>query len=166
MPKKHLDKDAAFSSLDKEIFEYLFSHSPNAVAMVHGGSQFPDIAGLVEFYAFDDGLLIVADIENLPKTTTNIFAFHIHEGNSCENDFSETGSHFNPNNLPHPQHAGDLPPLFSCDSAAWQAVFTNRLRLEDALGRVVVIHQNPDDFTTQPAGNSGNKIACGKIEKV
>lgn len=152
--------------IDKEIFQYLFSHKPAAVASISGGDEFPEIEGAVELYAFESGVLIVADIEGLPKTPTNIFAFHIHEGTSCENNFSETGGHFNPKNVSHPQHAGDLPPLFSCDGEAWQAVFTRRFRIEDVLGRTVVIHHSPDDFTTQPAGNSGNKIACGKIEKV
>lgn len=159
-------EESEFPKIDKEIFSYLASHSPNALAKVRGGENFPDIEGVVEFYSFDEGVLLVADIENLPKTETKIFAFHIHEGNSCENNFSETGGHLNPQNFPHPQHAGDLPPLFSCDGNAWQAVFTNRFQMKDIIGRVVVIHQNPDDFTSQPAGNSGTKIACGKIEKV
>lgn len=41
---------------------------------------------------------------------------------------------------------------------------TNKFTLQDVIGKVVIIHSMPDDFTTQPSGNSGEKIACGKIE--
>ncbi len=154
------------NKIDKQIFNFLASNNPDAVAVISGGNSFPQISGCVEFYALPIGVMIVADVDNLPQTTTNIFAFHIHEGQTCSNNFSQTGGHFNPKDVPHPQHSGDLPPLFSNGGSAWQAVFSNRFRLEDVLGRVLVIHQNPDDFTSQPAGNSGEKIACGKIEKV
>jgi Cu-Zn family superoxide dismutase len=40
---------------------------------------------------------------------------------------------------------------------------TNRFTLDEIIGRVIIIHDKPDDFTSQPSGNSGNKIACGKI---
>ena len=41
----------------------------------------------------------------------------------------------------------------------------NKFKIKDILGRVIIIHDMPDDFTTQPSGNSGTKIACGKIER-
>ena len=44
-------------------------------------------------------------------------------------------------------------------------VLINKFKIKDILGKVVIIHDSPDDFTTQPSGNSGTKIACGKIEK-
>ena len=40
---------------------------------------------------------------------------------------------------------------------------TNRFRVEEILGKTVIIHDSPDDFTSQPAGNAGKKIACGMI---
>ena len=45
------------------------------------------------------------------------------------------------------------------------SVLINKLKIKDIIGKVVIIHDSPDDFTTQPSGNSGTKIACGKIEK-
>ena len=43
-------------------------------------------------------------------------------------------------------------------------VLINKFKIKDIIGKVVIIHDSPDDFTTQPSGNSGKKIACGKIE--
>lgn len=153
-------------NIDKSIFNYLFNNAPSAAAKVLGGETYPDIVGLVEFYPFSSGVLVVANVDELPKTENNIFAFHIHEGNSCENNFEGSGAHFNPQNMPHPQHAGDMPPLFSNGGSAWQAFFTDRFTLDEIVGRTVIIHSGVDDFTSQPSGNSGQKIACGKILRV
>jgi len=110
--------------------------------------------------------MLEAEILGLPKTETGFFAFHIHEGNGCGGeDFSETGGHYNPGGRMHPNHAGDLPPLLGDHGKAYMKVFTDRLFLEEVVGRTVVIHSNPDDFHTQPSGNAGKKIACGLIEK-
>ena len=45
------------------------------------------------------------------------------------------------------------------------AVVTDRFTISDIIGRTVVIHKSPDDFTTQPSGNAGAKIACGEIKR-
>jgi len=113
-----------------------------------------------------NGVLVVADIENLPKTETNIFAFHIHSGSTCNDNFVNSGTQYNPTNREHPNHAGDMPPLFSNNGEAWFAFFNQRFNINEVVGKAVIIHDNPDDFTTQPSGNSGTKIACGVIEKV
>lgn len=78
--------------------------------------------------------------------------------------FPNTGNHYNPDNVPHPEHAGDLPPLLSNNGYAWMNFYTGRLNLNDIIGRSLVIHSMADDFRTQPSGNSGDKIACGVIE--
>ena len=80
-------------------------------------------------------------------------------------DFSGTGSHYNPAGQAHPEHAGDLPPLFRCNGNAFLSVRTDRLPVKEIIGRTVVIHSDPDDFYTQPAGNAGKEIACGVICK-
>lgn len=63
----------------------------------------------------------------------------------------------------HPEHEGDLPPLLSDKGTAWMMVYTTRFFPEEVVGKTVVIHDMPDDFRTQPSGNSGEKIACGEI---
>ena len=80
--------------------------------------------------------------------------------------FPNTGNHYNPGNVPHPEHAGDLPPLLSNSGYAWMSFYTSRLNLEDIIGRSLVIHSMADDFTSQPSGNSGDKIGCGVIKSV
>lgn len=138
---------------------------PGAVARVQSEGG---ITGAVKFYQMGDGVLVVADIAGLPQSSpTGFFAFHIHAGTDCGGmDYADTGGHFNPSGALHPVHAGDLPPLLSVDGQAHMAVLTGRFHLSDVLGRTVVIHENPDDFHTQPAGNAGRKLACGVIQPV
>lgn len=140
---------------------------PNAVADIRGSAAYPDLQGYVRFYQQRCCVLIEVNVQGLPETQTGFFGFHIHTGESCTgNDFADTGNHYNPENTPHPLHAGDLPPLLYCCGGAYLAVLTGRFRVRDILGRTIVIHDRADDFTTQPAGNAGTKIACGVIEQV
>ena len=138
---------------------------PKAIAEIKGNRDYPDLRGEVRFFEKNGMVLVIADIKGLPKTNrSGFFAFHIHEGERCGGDgFSETGGHYNPDVKPHPMHAGDLPPLLSADGIGYLAVLTDRFSVKDIIGRTVVIHKNADDFVTQPAGNAGEKIACGRI---
>lgn len=70
---------------------------------------------------------------------------------------------YNEDTLPHGNHIGDFPVLFSNNGYARMSFFTDKFKPEDIIGRSVIIHQNPDDYRTQPAGNSGKRIACGVI---
>ncbi len=141
--------------------------SPDAVAQIRGGIDAPHLSGCVQFYQEKGCVLIVARISGLPKESeTGFFGFHIHQGGSCAGtDFSETGTHYNPAQQPHPKHAGDLPPLLACGGNGYLSVKTDRFSVGDIIGRTVVIHSDPDDFRSQPAGNAGNKIACGVIRR-
>lgn len=147
---------------------------PVAYADIKGSAAYPDINGIVRFYRVTDGVLVNAEIYDLPTAPpicgANVFGFHIHEGNSCtgnETDpFANAGGHFNPGGCEHPAHAGDLPPLFANHSGfAWYIVLTNRFKWGDIIGRTVIVHAMPDDFHTQPSGNSGTRIGCGIINR-
>lgn len=140
---------------------------PDAMAQITGGAEAPLLSGCVKFFQEHDCVLIVARVSGLPRVSkTGFFGFHIHQGESCsETDFSGTGSHYNPAEQAHPEHAGDLPPLLRCKGNAYLSVRTDRFSVKEIIGRTVVIHSNPDDFRTQPAGNAGKKIACGVIRK-
>ncbi|MBQ7328375.1 MAG: superoxide dismutase family protein [Oscillospiraceae bacterium] len=141
---------------------------PYAAAQIRGGTEAPQLSGCVQFYQENGCVLIVAKISGLPrKSKAGFFGFHIHEGDTCTGtDFSGTGSHYNPSDQAHPKHAGDLPPLLECQGNAYLSVRTDRFSVMDIIGRSVVIHSDPDDFYSQPAGNAGKKIACGVICKV
>jgi len=67
---------------------------------------------------------------------------------------------------PHGNHAGDFPVLFSNAGVARMSFFTNRFHVNDIIGKSVIIHESPDDYRSQPAGNSGKKLACGIIQNV
>ena len=139
---------------------------PVAEAIIRGGNEYPELTGKIKFYQKRNAVLVVADIQGLPQTSTGFFGFHIHEGKSCGGtNFEETKGHYNPTNVPHPIHAGDLPPLMRCNGGAYLAVATDRFRIAEIIGRTVVIHNMPDDFISQPAGNAGTKIACGIIRR-
>jgi len=143
---------------------------PAAFAPMSGGDTAPDISGIVSFFPYSGGSLVVADLAGLPHETgpcsSRVFGFHIHEGAACTGaGFAETQGHYDPNACLHPSHAGDLPPLFGCGGKAYLAVFTNRFQVPEVIGRTVVIHDMPDDFTSQPSGHSGTKIACGVIRR-
>ena len=143
----------------------LFIH-PCATAKIRGSDAYPKLRGEVRFYKWGDCVLVEASVQGLPVNKTGFFGFHIHSGENCSGDnFADTGSHYNPDKMPHPSHSGDLPPLLSCHGSAYLAVMTGRFSIADIIGRTVVIHNNADDFTTQPAGNAGTKIACGVICK-
>lgn len=142
----------------------IYSGKPSAIATLKGGKEAPLLTGQVRFYQRPGGILVEADVSGLPKNASGFYGFHIHTGSSCAGeDFSATGTHYNPGNQLHPNHAGDLPPLMSYGERAYLAVITDRFSVSDIFGRTVVIHFLPDDFHSQPAGNAGTKIACGTI---
>lgn len=153
------------------MFSYIFK---GAKAQIKGGKDYPLINGEVYFKETKEGVMITAKVNGLPKSKDKckgrFFGFHIHEGTSCtgnkEDEFANALAHYNPGNCSHPYHAGDLPPLLENNGYAYMSVLVNKFKIKDIIGKVIIIHDSPDDFKTQPSGNSGKKIACGKIEKV
>ncbi len=137
---------------------------PQAVAKVYGSKAYSAISGQVNFYQMSNGVLVAASVTGLPN---GILGFHIHTGSRCsgtaDDPFANTLTHYNPENVPHPNHAGDMPPLFSNHGCAFQVFFTDRFSVKEIIRKTVVIHSKPDDFTSQSAGNAGEKIACGEI---
>ena len=144
---------------------------PDAVAIINGSKAYPHIHGIVRFYTVKSGVMVRAEVWGLPQGEGEcgfpVFGFHIHSGGSCsgnkEDLFADALGHYNPQSCPHPAHAGDLPPLFGVGGRAVSVFLTNRFNVREVIGKAVIIHSSPDDFTTQPAGNSGTKIACGII---
>jgi Cu-Zn family superoxide dismutase len=164
-----------FSDIRRSFFPLvaIMSQRPDAAAVLIGSEAEPQISGVTQFYQTDSGVLVVAQIFGLPYTegdcSDRVYGFHIHSGEACagnENDpFSEAGTHFDPQNCSHPGHAGDLPPLFGNHGLAVCAVLTDRFTVREILHRTVVVHSDRDDFSTDPSGSAGTKIACGVIER-
>lgn len=146
---------------------------PVAYAVIRGSEKFKTIQGNVYFYEVYNGTVLVGEIFGIPdeleKESGGFLGFHIHEGGSCmenqEEAFAAAGGHFNPEKEAHPKHEGDLPPLLSHRGVAWMEVYTGRFYPEDVLGKTIIIHNRPDDFRTQPSGESGKRIACGEIRE-
>jgi len=152
-------------------FVYLLENSsPRALAWVRGGKEAPQLSGLVKFYDTPyGGVLVEAEVFGLPninaQNSSNYYAMHIHNGSGCSDSFTHIDGHFNPTNEPHPEHAGDLIPLLGNQGYAWTAFYDKRFNIEEILGKFVIIHAKPDDFTSQPSGDPGAVIACGEIRR-
>lgn len=156
------------------ILSYLsvFLGKPQATAEIKGSEDYPEIEGGMCFYQTDKGVIAGIEISGLPTENdvckSPVFALHIHEGMSCtgnEKDmFANAMSHYNPRGCSHPYHAGDLPPLFGSNGFAFSVFLSDRFTADEIIGKTVIIHSSPDDFTTQPSGNAGTKIACGVIK--
>lgn len=151
----------------------VFRLRPQAFAKIRGSEAYPGISGTVFFYQTMNGVLVATEVFGLPSApglcTQRIFAFHIHSGASCtgnqDDPFADALTHYNPHGCPHPYHAGDLPPLFGDQGYAFSAFQTGRFSIREIIGKTVIIHDAVDDFTSQPAGNAGKKIACGQIQR-
>ena len=145
---------------------HLLHKQPQARAWIQGSSKYPQIRGTVNLYQTNSGVLIAAEVWGLPKESS-FLGFHVHESGHCDGDtgdpLSHVGAHYNPDHTEHPHHAGDLPPLMNNGGRALSIFMTDRFTVHEVIGRAFIIHASPDDFITQPSGNSGEKIACGII---
>lgn len=161
----------------KNFSHMVVTQRPFAQATLKGNDKFPNIRGIVHFYNAHPGVLVVAQAFNLPYVQSQdesqqagpFYGFHLHEGNACgsgagDSPFAASGNHYNPTNQPHPYHAGDFPSLLGNSSGfAYGSFYTSRLTPEEIIGKTVILHQHPDDFHSQPSGDSGMKMACGVV---
>lgn len=161
------------SQRSKNYIELMDRQKPDAKADIRGSDQYPDVVGKAQFYQTKDGVLLSVEVIGLPSgeghCAGGVFGFHIHEGEACtgtqDDPFADAKGHYNPHSCKHPQHAGDLPPLFEANGRAFMVVLTGRFTVTEIIGKTMIIHAGPDDFTSQPSGNSGKKIACGQIRR-
>ena len=131
------------------------------------------VTGQVQFTQKGDKVLVTGEVRGLKPNAEH--GFHVHEKGDCSSgDGMSTGGHFNPDGKAHgaydqsDHHAGDLPSLTA------DATGTARFSFEsgtisvgagraDVMGRGLIVHRDPDDYKSQPAGNSGPRVACGVI---
>jgi Cu-Zn family superoxide dismutase len=118
---------------------------------------------------------VLLHVELRGLAPNSVHGLHIHDKGDCSApDASSAGPHFNPTGTTHGSldslvhHAGDLPSVQADGTGNVKADFIVRdVTLSPGatsiVGRSLVVHRDRDDFMTQPAGNSGPRIACGVI---
>lgn len=164
-----------------------FSSPTQAALAADGGQAAPSVTtvlkdrqgrsvGTVTLTETPHGLLVRGSVEGIPPGT---HAIHFHETGKCEPPFTTAGGHFNPAHKAHGvlspggPHAGDLPNLVVPASGKLEfEIFAPGLSLAtgpgavlDADGTALVIHAKGDDYASQPAGDSGDRIACGVLAR-
>ena len=132
--------------------------------------------GQVQLTSLANGVRVRLDLHSLPPGEK---ALHFHETGSCKAPkFTSAGGHFAPAKNPHGfdaekgPHAGDMPNIFvGKDGRAKLEVINTQVTLgtgsnslKKAGGTALVIHAAADDYKSQPAGNAGDRIACGEIK--
>ena len=130
--------------------------------------------GTVTFTQKGDKVTVNAKLSGLAPGS---HGFHVHEKGDCSApDATSAGGHFNPTGKQHgapdaaDHHAGDMP-MLQADSSGNASLTVDIAGLtigsgaSDVVGKSVVLHKDPDDYKTQPAGNSGPRIGCGVIQK-
>jgi Cu-Zn family superoxide dismutase len=145
---------------------------PRAVATLEPRSG-STVGGKAEFRQTSHGVRAHVELAGLAPGSEH--GFHVHEKGDCSApDGASAGGHFNPTGVAHgrasatPHHLGDMPSVVADASGRVRATFELAgLTLDSGpnsiVGRSVVLHGGVDDFTTQPSGNSGPRIACGVI---
>lgn len=131
-------------------------------------------AGTVAFRQQDASVMVLVSLTGLKPNAEH--GFHVHDNGDCSSgDGMSAGGHFNPTKQPHgPQHAehhaGDMPALKTDANGSVRATFhLTGVSLGsgpvDLVGHSLIVHADADDYTTQPTGNSGARIACGVIAR-
>lgn len=149
--------------------------APNQARAMLEPKSGSSVAGHVDFQQAKDKVRVTANFAGLKPNSEH--GFHIHEKGDCSApDASSAGGHFNPDGQAHghplqgKHHAGDMPNLLANDKGVASTSFElSGIRLDEGkqgiLNRAVVVHAKPDDYRSQPAGDSGSRIACGIIKK-
>lgn len=147
---------------------------PKAAAKLQP-TQGNNVTGDVTFTQRGSRVVVAGEVRGLPPNRE--LGFHVHDKGDCSApDAMSAGGHFNPQNVPHgnpatpPHHAGDMPNLKADANGvamvAWEDdVLTVTDGSASVVGRAVIVHRDPDDYKTQPTGNSGPRLACGVIVK-
>ncbi|HEY5900452.1 MAG TPA: superoxide dismutase family protein [Burkholderiales bacterium] len=151
---------------------FLPSSGPRATANLQP-TRGNSAAAQATFQQRGDKVRVVVQAQGLKPGREH--GFHIHEAGDCSSgDGMSAKGHFNPTGKPHgnpssaERHAGDLPALKAdAQGRATLEVAVDGISVgpgpASIIGRGLIIHADPDDFKTQPTGNSGARIACGVI---
>jgi Cu-Zn family superoxide dismutase len=134
-------------------------------------TQGNNVSGTITFTQTDKGVKVVADIQGLSQGK---HGFHIHEFGDCNSaDGASAGGHFNPDSKQHGapmsmmRHMGDMGNLEADVSGKAHLEYLDSvIKLtgpNSIIGKSIIVHKGEDDLKSQPAGNSGPRVACGVI---
>jgi len=149
------------------------SHAPTRATAVLEARSGSTVTGRVDLTEKAGQVRAHVELKGLAPNSEH--GFHIHDKGDCSApDAASAGGHYNPTGVAHgragipPHHAGDLPSLTADSSGAIHAdVVVDDVTLAPGptsiMGRSIVVHGGRDDFASQPAGNSGPRVACGVI---
>ena len=132
------------------------------------------VSGKITAVPMAGGVHLTGTVGGLPANSTH--GLHVHEKGDCSAaDASSAGPHFNPLAAAHGKaesgahHAGDMDNVVAnAEGVVTVDVHVSGVTLgggaaNDIAGRALVVHAAPDDYTSQPAGNAGARVACGVI---
>lgn len=171
----------SYSSILSLAVAGLLASSVSAQEPATAGAQLEGLQGeehgSVSLSQTPHGVLLVANLTGLPEGT---HGFHIHETGKCEPPFQSAGGHFNPGGTSHGFlnaegfHAGDMPNIHVPASGTLQLeVLNSEVSLDpdvegslfDEDGSAIMVHSRADDYASDPAGNAGDRIACGIVRR-
>ena len=149
------------------------SSGPNAIASL-ASTKGNTASGTVTFTQVGDKVRVSANLSGLKPNAEH--GFHVHEKGDCSSgDGVSAGGHYNPAAMAHgsqatAHHAGDMPNVKSDAYGNANATFeVHGLSIgsgaADIVGKGLIVHRDPDDYKSQPAGNAGPRIACAVIQK-
>lgn len=148
-------------------------------AVANLAATFPDttVNGTVLFEMESDGEVEMKLDITIPSKANQTVAVHIHEHGDCGDTAHHAGGHWNPTNVAHGKwgsaafHSGDIGNVTLDASGKGKLEIETKLwsiggdAQKDILNKTIIVHGGTDDYTSQPAGNSGTRIACGIITK-
>ena len=148
---------------------------PTLKSTIHTVGDDKKEVGQIFLRPVDEGVQVYGKLMNLQPGET--VALHIHETGSCADMGKAAGGHFNPDKKPHSNpddmngHAGDLPNLTANEDGVATINYVNKKISAAETGKysvnrlAFIVHAGADDYTTQPSGGSGERVACGIIVK-
>lgn len=148
---------------------------PKKVVSDMHSDKYPGVKGTVTIEDLPKEYKITTDLSGLKPQSR--LGFHVHQNGACEGpDYKSAGDHFNPHHLPHgspaghKKHSGDFGNLMTNAQGESKQEFIvpkeDGEGIDKLVNKSVLIHAKADDLKTQPAGNSGDRVACGIIKPI
>ncbi|MCU7548103.1 superoxide dismutase family protein [Chitinophagaceae bacterium LB-8] len=148
-----------------------------AIATLAGTKPDTAVTGTVQFEQMQGGKVKMKLDISVPTKANQSVAVHIHEHADCGEMGKHAGGHWNPTNSNHGKwgsssfHSGDIGNInldasgkasMELESDLWSIGGDPKT---DILNKTIIVHSGVDDYTSQPSGNSGERIGCGVIQK-